>query len=85
MGFVGTVLELLTDTLITFLIGVVELLPDSPFTFIDDFEAPATVIMSYVNWFIDFPTIYNIFLTWLGAVLGWYVYRTVFKWAKMAG
>lgn len=74
----------LTQTLVEFLLSVIDLLPDSPFLFLDEIEAPASLVMSYVNWFIDFPTLYNITLTWISCVLGWYVYRTIFKWAKLA-
>ena len=74
----------LTNTLVEFLLSVIDLLPDSPFLFLNDFEAPVSVIMGYVNWFIDFQTIVNITVAWVGCVLGWYIYRTIFKWAKMA-
>lgn len=74
----------LSQALVEFLLSVVNLLPDSPFLFLDEMEVPATVIMGYVNWFIDFQAIVNITVAWVGCVLGWYVYRTIFKWAKLA-
>lgn len=83
--FEGTILETLTEALVSFLITVIDLLPDSPFTFLDTFEQPASVVMSYVNWFVDFPTMYNITLLWIGCVLGWYVYRMILNWVHLAG
>lgn len=75
----------LSSGLVSFLISVVELLPDSPFLFLEEVKAPASIVMSYVNWFIDFPRILEITIAWCLGGAGWGTYRMIFKWAKMAG
>ena len=75
----------LTQALVGFIMSVVNLLPDSPFLFLEQIQVPATVIMGYVNWFVDFQKIVEITILWQGGILGWYTYRSIFKWAKMAG
>ena len=75
----------LTQALVNFVSSVVNMLPNSPFLFLQEVQAPATVIMGYVNWFIDFRKIIEITILWQGGILGWYTYRSIFKWAKMAG
>lgn len=81
----GTILEQLTGALVSFLLGVIDLLPDSPFLFLEEWTAPASVVMSYVNWFIDFPTIVNCATVWVVCCLGWYVYRMILNWVHLAG
>ena len=80
-----SILENLTNELITFIISVLDLFPDDPFLKVAELEVPATVVMSYVNWFIDFPFILSLTLTWCAAILGWYVYSIILRWVKLAG
>lgn len=77
------IFDSLSDALISFCISVVELLPESPFLFLEDYGAPLAVNMSYVNWFVDVPSMVNIFTAWLGCVLAWYAYQIVFRWIKV--
>lgn len=79
------IFDSLSAALTEFALGVVDLLPDSPFGFLDTFEAPATVIMGYVNWFVDIGTIINVFTLWLGCILAWYAYSIVLRWVKLIG
>lgn len=81
----NSIFDLLTNALVEFLISIIDLLPDNPFTIVEEIQAPATVVMSYVNWFIDFPTILNITMVWVFAVFGWYCYRVILRWANLAG
>lgn len=77
------IFDSLSEALVSFCITVIEFLPESPFTFLDEFYAPAVVNMGYVNWFIDVPTIGVIFTSWLGCVLAWYAYQIVLRWIKV--
>lgn len=72
----------LSSALISFCITVINLLPDSPFLFLERFTAPATIVMSYVNWFVDFGTILDILTAWCICVLAWYAYQVVLRWIK---
>ena len=80
-----SILENLTNELINFIISVLDLFPDDPFLKVAELEAPATVVMGYVNWFIDFPFILSLISTWCAAILGWYVYSIILRWVKLAG
>lgn len=79
------IFDSLSEALVSFAVSVVDLLPDSPFLFLDEFEAPATVIMGYVNWFVDFGTITSIFTAWISCILLWYGYQIVLRWIKVIG
>lgn len=75
----------LTSALVEFCISVIDLLPDSPFSFIDTYAVPASVVMGYVNWFIDFGTITTMLAGWISCILGWYAYQIVLRWIKAIG
>ena len=77
------IFDTLSSALVSFCITVIDLLPDSPFVFLDSFEAPATLIMGYVNWFIDFGSIVIILAGWIGCILLWYGYQIVLRWIKV--
>lgn len=79
------IFENLTNELISFVIGVLDLFPDDPFLRVTELEVPATVVMGYVNWFIDFPFIFSLTLTWCAAILGWYIYSVILRWVNLAG
>lgn len=79
------IFDTLSAALVSFCITVIDLLPDSPFIFLDDFTAPAEIVMGYVNWFIDFGSIVNITLGWAACILVWYGYQIVLRWIKVIG
>lgn len=79
------IFDSLSQALVQFCVTVIDLLPDSPFLFLDTFEAPATVIMGHVNWFIDFGAITSIFTGWISCILLWYAYQIVLRWIKVIG
>ena len=78
-------LDNLTQELIQLVIDLLSVFPDDPFLFVQDMEVPASVVMSYVNWFVDFPTITSITAAWCAAILGWYIYSIVLRWINLAG
>ena len=78
-------LDELTNDLIQLIIDLLAVFPDDPFLVVQEIEKPAQVVMAYVNWFIDFPTITAITATWCTAILGWYVYSIILRWVKLAG
>lgn len=78
-------LDELTSDLIQLVIDLLSVFPDDPFLVVQQIEAPAQVVMSYVNWFVDFPTITAITAAWCTAILGWYVYSVILRWLNMAG
>lgn len=82
---VGGIFDSLSTALTEFAISVVNLLPDSPFSFLDTYGAPAAVVMGYVNWFVDIGTISAIFTGWLACILIWYAYSIVLRWVKLVG
>lgn len=82
---VDGIFDTLSTALTEFAVTVVDLLPDSPFSFLDTFAAPAEVVMGYVNWFVDIGTISAIFTGWLACILLWYGYGIVLRWIKVIG
>lgn len=78
-------LDELKAELITFIINCLSVFPDDPFLSVREMAIPASVTMSYVNWFVDFPTIISITQAWVLAILGWYVYSIILRWVKLAG
>lgn len=74
----------LSQSLIDVAYTVINIFPTTPFTIID--EMGNTVVyeyLQYVNWFIDFSTIMNIFAAWLTCVAIYYVYQIVLRWIKV--
>lgn len=82
---VDGIFDTLSSALTAFALTVINLLPDSPFTFLDNYQAPAVVVMGYVNWFVDIGTISTIFTGWLACILLWYAYSIVLRWIKVIG
>lgn len=77
--------ENLTSEVVQFIIGILDLFPDDPFLSVQEYYIPASVTMSYVNWFIDFPSIINITFAWVAAIFVWYAYSIILRWVKLAG
>ena len=76
-------MDFLTSFLSDFAEWALGMLPDSPFLFLQDFEnSDFQVYINYLNWFIDFQKINAILVAWCGAILIYYLYQIVLRWAK---
>jgi len=74
----------LTAALITFAIGVLCLLPVSPFTILDELSnSEFYEWLQMLNWFIPINTFVSIFEVWLVGVGLYYGYQIVFRWIKV--
>ena len=61
-----------------------QFLPDSPFTaFIESIEE--TPWLGYLNWFVPVGTFVGIGTLWVAAIIVFYVYQMIFRWAKVVG
>lgn len=58
------------------------LLPDSPTQSFQN-EKPELVTISYITWFIPFPTMLLHFSVILSAIGIYYVYRIIARWLKV--
>jgi|LSQX01.2.fsa_nt_gb hypothetical protein len=78
------VLKKIVDWIMNLLNLVVNLLPDSPFIFLEADYIPEEIsnILPYVNWFIPVGTIMTIVETWLVAVVIYYTYQAILRWVK---
>lgn len=72
----------LIDKLQGILNTVVNVLPNSPFSFVAIPEEVAEWF-AYVNWFIPLSSFVAILETWLSAIVIWYVYQVILRWAKV--
>jgi hypothetical protein len=59
------------------LLGVVNLLPDSPFQTLLEGELYKLDFLPYVNWFIPFDNALRITELWLVSMIAYYLYDTV--------
>lgn len=76
--------EGLSAALISFAISVLELLPRSPFTILDEMSSSDFYeILQFVNWFIPINTFVGIFEGWLLCVGLYYGYQVIFRWIKV--
>lgn len=76
--------DALTNTLVSFAVGVVELFPTSPFTVLDDLaQSDFAEWLQYLNWFIPVSSFVSILEAWLVAVGLYYVYQIVLRWIKV--
>jgi hypothetical protein len=66
-------LKLLTSLIL----GVVNILPDSPFQTTLDGEIYKLDFLSYLNWFIPFDNALKLIRIWLVAILAYYLYDSV--------
>lgn len=77
----------ISEALVSLLIKILEIFPESPFVVIDSIETSSlanfSVIMSYINWFIPVGSFVKIFGVWLSAVAVYYIYQIALRWAKM--
>jgi len=76
--------EALSDALVSFAVGVIELFPASPFTVLDELSnSEVYEWLRMVNWFIPIGTFVGIFEGWLVCVAAYYVYQVVLRWVKV--
>ena len=76
--------DALSDTLVSFAVGVIELLPASPFGVLDELSGSvAYEWLQFVNWFIQVGTFVSIFEAWLFGVGVYYIYQIVLRWIKV--
>lgn len=76
--------ESLTDSVISFAVGVVEFFPSSPFRILDDLSnSEVYEWLRMVNWFLPIGTFVGILEGWLTCVAVYYVYQIVLRWIKV--
>ncbi len=74
----------LTEALISFTVGVINLFPTSPFVILDALTSSELYEwLQMVNWFIPINTFVGILETWLSCVAVYYVYQIVLRWVKV--
>lgn len=66
-------LKLLTSLIL----GVLNILPDSPFQTTLDGEIYRLDFLAYLNWFIPFDNALRLVRVWLAAILAYYLYDSV--------
>ena len=77
-------LDGLTSGLIEWLIGIIELLPESPFAVLDTVQDSTIYeLLGFVNWFIPFGVMITITETWLVGVALYHIYQIVLRWLKV--
>lgn len=77
-------MDTLTDALIGFAVGVIELFPMSPFTVLDELSNSEVYDwLQMLNWFIPVGTFVSILESWLMCVAAYYVYQVVLRWVKV--
>jgi hypothetical protein len=63
--------------------GALSFLPDSPFTFLQDYSnSEVGQWLGYVNWFIPVNIFVSIMTAWCAAILVYYVIQIILRWAK---
>lgn len=77
-------LDGLTDALVSFAISVINLLPESPFVFLEELSSSEFYQwLKFLNWFVPINTFVSILETWLVGVGLYYVYQIVLRWIKV--
>ncbi len=76
--------DALSDALVSFAVGVIELFPASPFTVLDELaNSEVYEWLRMVNWFVPIGTFVSILESWLVCVAAYYVYQVVLRWVKV--
>ncbi len=76
--------DALTDALVSFAVGVIELFPASPFTILDELSnSEVYEWLRMVNWFVPIGTFVSILESWLVCVAAYYAYQIVLRWVKV--
>lgn len=62
---------------------VLNLLPKSPFLFLQNYSSSVPgQWLRWLNWFIPINSFVSIFEAWCAAILVYYVYQIILRWAK---
>ncbi len=76
--------DALSDALVSFAVGVVELFPASPFVILDEMaNSEFYEWLQMMNWFIPVNSFVAILEAWLSCVAVYYVYQVVLRWVKV--
>lgn len=76
--------DALSDALVSFALGVVNLFPTSPFVILDELSnSEIYEWLQMLNWFIPINTFVAILETWLSCVALYYMYQVVLRWVKV--
>jgi hypothetical protein len=74
--------QFIIDSLGSVLSFVVDILPGSPFTYIDSAPEQITNMLEGINYFIPIYNFVSILQAWLVAVAVYYLYSIWARWAK---
>lgn len=61
---------------------ILDILPKSPFTFLDA-NPQVREILGFLNWFIPIDTMIGMTEAWLTAIGVYYVLQAILRWAKI--
>ena len=76
--------DALSNALISFAVGVVNLFPTSPFVILDEMaNSEFYEWLQMMNWFIPVNSFVAILEAWLSCVAVNYVYQVVLRWVKV--
>lgn len=76
--------DALSNALVSFAVGVVELFPTSPFVILDEMSnSEFYEWLQMANWFIPINTFIGILEVWLSCIAVYYVYQVVLRWVKV--
>lgn len=64
-----------------FLLVIINLLPESPFT-VPDPPAEVVEAMGFINWLVPVGTIISITLGWVTCIFIYYTYILILRWTK---
>lgn len=76
--------DALSNALVSFAVGVIELFPASPFVILEEMSnSEFYEWLRMVNWFVPVNTFVAILESWLSGVAIYYVYQIVLRWVKV--
>ena len=76
--------DALSNALVSFAVGVVNLFPTSPFVILDEMaNSEFYEWLQMMNWFIPVNSFVAILEAWLSCVAVYYVYQVVLRWVKV--
>ncbi len=61
---------------------LIELLPKSPFYYIDA-NPEVKQVLRYLNWFFPIDLMIPILEFWLLAIVGYYIFQVILRWVKI--
>ena len=80
MDIFGEIWNWLCDTLVSLLQSIVDLLPDSPFSLLDN--TPIKPYLTAINWVIPIEFMINTLTLWLVAIAAYYTWSVLLRWIK---